>query len=236
MIFDRGPDLALEAADKAIDLGLNNGMIHTQRAASLYLLGKIDEAIASIDKAMELEFGSPYVKVQYIFANYLGGRYQEVVDVAEQMNAEFYDDFRSQVAASYYELGQHDKAMQQWFGALNSIGVPVSIEAEILDLVAEGDIRTAYQTLSEYVNATADPEDLQIQQLQLFWSFYHGDESLPLAILKTIPESRHARFWLWLHRWPLFDRYKSEPEFQNYLNNIGVAAASTCVHAVCTAS
>ncbi len=238
MIFDRRPDLALEAADKAIAMGLNNGMIHTQRAASLYLLGKIDDAITSIDKAMAVEFGSPYVKVQYIFANYLGGRYEKVIDVAEQMNPEYYDDFRAQVAASYYEIGQHEKAIKEWLAAVNSAGVQVSTEAEteILALVSAGDISTSYQMLSQYVNAAADPDDIQIQQLQLFWSFYHGDEGLPLELLKTIPVSRHARFWLWLHRWPLFDRYKTDPEFQEYLNDIGVAAASVCVHTVCAAS
>ncbi len=236
MIFDRRPDLALQAADKAIALGVNNGMIHLQRAASLYLLGQIDDAIASIDNAMLVEYESPYVKVQYIFANYLGGRYEKVIEVAEQINPEFYEDFRAQVAASYYELGQHDAAMRHWIGALNANGVTVSIQAELFDLVEKGEIRTAYQTLSQYVDAATDADDVQIQQLQLFWSFYHGDEYLPLEMLKSIPVSRHARFWLWLHRWPLFDRYKDEPEFQEYLNEIGVAAASTCVHAVCTAS
>ena len=236
MIFDRRPDLALEAADKAIALGLNNGMIHAQRATSLYLLGRIDEALASIDDAMNVEYGSPYIKVQYIFTNYLGGRYQKVIDVAEEMNPEYYDDFRAQVAASYYEIGDHTLAMKAWFGALNSAGVSVSIEDELLSLVAEGKTRTAYQILSEHVDAAANPKNLRIQELQLYWSFYHGDESLPITILKSIPVTRHARFLLWLHRWPLFNRYKEEPEFQKYLENIGIAKLSNCVHAACGTS
>lgn len=235
MIFDRRPDLALEAADKAIQSGLDDGMIHMQRAASLYLLGRIDEALASIDKAMEVEYGSPYVKVQYIFANYLGARFQKVIDVAEEMEPEYYDDFRAQVAASYYEIGEHDQAMQAWFGALNSAGVEVNIKEELLRLIAGGNIRIAYQSLSEYVDSVSDPENLQVQRLQLYWSFYYGDEGLPIKKLKSIPITRHARFLLWLHQWPLFNRYKEEQEFQDYLKNIGVAMAANCVHAACAA-
>lgn len=236
MIFDHRPDLALKAADKAIQSGLDDGAIHMQRAASLYLLGRIDEALTSIDKAMEVEYGSPYVKVQYIFANYLGARFQNVIDVAEEMEPEYYDDFRAQVAASYYEVGAHDQAMQAWFGALNSAGVEVVIKEELLSLIADGNIRTAYQSLSRYVDSASNPENLKIQELQLYWSFYYGDESLPITKLKAIPATRHARFLLWLHRWPLFNRYKEETEFQDDLRNIGIATLSNCVHSACAAS
>ena len=235
-LFDRRPDLALEAANKAIQLGLNDGMIHMQRAASLYLLGRTDEALASIDKAMEVEYGSPYVRVQYILANYLGGRFQNVIDVAEEMEPEYYDDFRAQVAASYYEIGAHEKAMQAWFGALNSAGVDVGIKEELLALVADGNVSDAYEMMSTHVDSVSNADNLQTQQFQLYWAFYYGDDQLPLEKLKSIPASRHARFLLWLHRWPLFERYKGEPEFQEYLRGIGVASFSHCVHEACAGS
>ena len=83
------------------------------------------------------------------------------------------------------------------------------------------------------MEALPDFEDYQLQLLHLYWSFYFGEPNAPLDVLTAIPVTRDARFLLWLHRWPLFDRFQNNPDFQDYLARIGVAQYADCSHPAC---
>ena len=234
MLFDRRPDLALGIADRMIELVPQESMAHRQRAEALYWLGRIDEALINLDKAMELEFGSPYVEVEQIFAHYLGARYEDVVKAAERISPEYLADSRQTIAASYYELGHHSEAMRTWLKALDEQGIEVGNRGELLRLVEIGRIREAYRALSQHVSAISEPENYQIRRMILAWSFYIGGNEYPLEVLMSVPINSSVGFLSWLHNWPLFNRFHDHPVMQEYLTRIGVAQYASCVHAVCS--
>ena len=234
ILLNRRPDLALAIADRMIEIVPHESMAYQQRAAALYLLGRINDALIALDRAMELELGSPYVKVQYILANYLDARYEEVVEAAERLEPEYLGNFRGYVAASYYELGRHREAMQTWLDALEFEGVEIGIRETLLSMIDKERTSDAYRALSDYVGTASDIEGNQIQLMHLYWSFYYGDEDLPLELLAVAPINRSARYLLWLHRWPLFHRFRDHPAMQEYLRRIGIAPYASCVHTVCS--
>ena len=235
ILLDRRPDLALSVADRAIELAPGDSMAHRIRASTLYILGRIDESLTEIDRAIGLELGSPYVEVEYIMALYLGARHAEVVKVAEEIGPEFLGTFRAFVAASYYQLGRHREAMQTWLDALDVYGVEVDIRENLLRLAGSGQVREAYATLIDYTRAQAGGEDYRVRFpiLHLFWSIYSGGEDEAMELLATMPVNRNARYLLWLHRVPLFDRFRDNPTFKDFLARIGVAQYAECVHPAC---
>ena len=233
LLFERRPDLALNILDQAVALGVDDSSTYQLKSAAMYLLGDIDGSLAAIDRAMALEYNSPYIEMQYIMANYLGKRYDDVVAVAERLDPEYSADFRKQVAASYYELGRHEASIELWIEEARALGIEIDDQSEIYGFIRNDQIADAYEALGERIGAAAADSDLSVKKLQLYLSFYYGPHEAPLDLLKTISISRDARFMLWIHRWPLFDRFADNEEFQAFLRRLPIAALAECIHPAC---
>ena len=233
ILLDRRPDLALAATDRAIELRPSEGIAHRLRSMTLNQLGRNDDGLAAMDRALELELGSPYVKAEYLYGLYLGARFEEVTRLAESLDPEYLGTFRAMVAESYYQLGRHRAAMQTWLDLLAFYGFEIGNREELLRLVDHGDTRNAYRALSAYVEPMPALEGAMKQNLLLFWSVYFGDEEASLAILRSISIDRENRFLNLIHMWPLFNRFQGNPVFQEFLTRIGVAQYADCVHLAC---
>ncbi|MEE8371657.1 MAG: winged helix-turn-helix domain-containing protein, partial [Sphingomonadales bacterium] len=74
LLLDRRPDLALAVLEKAVKLAPGESMPYRLRASALIVLGRMDESLRDLEAALELEFGSPYVEVEFILNHYLSGQ------------------------------------------------------------------------------------------------------------------------------------------------------------------
>lgn len=112
------PQKALAEYQKAISLSPNNADLLAERGWSISKIGKEDDGVASIKKAMRLNPVHPdWYNQGLIFALYTAKRYEEVIEVAEKFNVRHLPTLL-ELAGSYAQLGRKDEAQEAALNAL----------------------------------------------------------------------------------------------------------------------
>ena len=112
-LFYRKPDKALEEAEQAIELNVNDPAGHLAMAAALLKAGKPSEAVKSIRTAMRHDPEYPaYYLNRLAQAQYLMGEFEDAVEALEESaKRNPYDDWTfAYLAAAYAQLGDAGKA------------------------------------------------------------------------------------------------------------------------------
>jgi adenylate cyclase len=112
------PQKGLAAYQKAISLSPNNADLLAEYGWAIPKVGKSDEAIISIKKAMRLNPIYPdWYSQALIFALYTAKRYEEVIKASEEFNIRHLHTYL-ELAGSFAKLGRKDEARKAAANAL----------------------------------------------------------------------------------------------------------------------
>ena len=209
---------------RALELKPESSMIHHWYGFSyLAALGHLDEAIAEVKRANELDPLALSVSSNIGLLLYLARRYDEALEQFQQ-NLEIERSFvytHWQMALTYEQLGQYDKAIA---GFQKAIALsPTSVLPRAL-------LARTYALAGRKSEATALLDELT--ETQSYISPYRiaaihdalGDKDRAFKWLEHAYDGRDG--WLiWLAVDPVFDNLRDDDRFTDLLNRIGLAEA-----------
>lgn len=229
--LDWRPDLALKMAEKAVELAPQNGMAHRILATTNYLLGRLDKNNSELKKALEIELGSPFVKLERILALFAEEKYEEVIELYLSVAPEFLGSYRVYIALSFAELGRHKEAIKALSDHLDITEKDITDPTHPLALIEAGRTKEAYDALISQVPQFYNNDRALVMVAIL--KLYNGETETVPGLLAKIPFSRSTNALNAIHMWPVFYRFKDDPVMQELLTRIGVAPYATCPHKAC---
>ena len=205
---------------RALELDPNFAVAHSRYARELVALGRTDEALSHVARALELE---PYSGLDYpAWVLYLAHRYDDSLELAQKMVAmdPNFSWGRWALAANYEQLGKQKEATQEYirFETLSGSN-PKRIKSLQEGLTRSG-VRGFWQaSLDDYRRTTksnyAPPVLVAGVCLRL------GDKPCALAWLEKGFQERDD-LMIDLKVDPTFDGLRSDPRFQDLLRRVGL--------------
>jgi TolB-like protein/Flp pilus assembly protein TadD len=206
---------------RAVALDSNDAYARWLRGMYLTAVNRTTEAIASVERAQQLDPLSLLVQAASARSYYNARRYQEAVDQAKaalELDST-YARARFWLGMAQEQLGKPDEAIRELRAAIAK-GGPTSIYVAALGHVyaTHGRRREALQTLEDLETRSkshyVSPLDIATVQLGL------GDRDATFALLEHAVQT-HAGGLVFLAVDPRYDPVRRDPRFQNLLRRIG---------------
>jgi serine/threonine protein kinase/tetratricopeptide (TPR) repeat protein len=206
---------------RAVALDSNDAYAHWLRGMYLTAMNRSTEAIASVERAQQLDPLSLLIQAASARSYYNARRYQEAVDQAKtalELDST-YARARFWLGMAQEQLGKPDEAIRELKAAIAK-GGPTSIYVAALGHVyaTHGYPREALQTLEDLESRSkshyVSPLDIATVQLGL------GDRDATFALLDRAVQT-HTSGLVFLAVDPRYDPVRQDPRFQSLLRRIG---------------
>jgi eukaryotic-like serine/threonine-protein kinase len=206
---------------RAVALDSTDAYSHWLRGMYLAAMNRSSEAIASVERAQQLDPLSLAVQAASARAYYSARQYPEALHQARaalELDSTF-PRARFWVGMAQEQLGKPDEAVRE-LKATIAVGGPTSIYVAALGHVyaTHGRRREALQTLDELQSRSksqyVSPLDIATVHLGL------GDKDATFALLERAVET-HAGGLVFLAVDPRYDPVRQDPRFQHLLRRIG---------------
>lgn len=213
-------DVALESFRRAVDLHPNGALAREWHAECLVALGRFEEAIAEMSRALQLDPRSLVLRASLGWMHYFARDPDEALahcDRALDLDPD-YPIAHWIRGLTHLSQGDHESAVAALERAQRALPTQAAIPAEIGYARARlGHEDEAKRILSQLADASASVDPIARAIIHLGW----GDSSEALDWLEQAYE-RRTRHLAFLGVDPLFDELRAEPRFQALLARIGV--------------
>ena len=207
--------------DRAIELNPSYATAHFWRATHYMALGRIDESLAQVRKAVELDPLSMIILTNAARDLYLAGRYDESIDQYRR-SLQVDHDFpiaHKGLAEVYTQKGMHEEALREIEKAI------VLSERSIFIL---DDLGYVYACAGKLEEARKVLEDLDRLATDQYVSSYGravihaalGEKEIAMAWLEKAYEERS--FLVYIKVDPAFDVLRKEEKFARLLDKMGL--------------
>lgn len=219
--FDWDWDGAEKEYRRAIECSSNYALAHYRYSLYLIKMGRFDEAIATLQRALELDPLSLEFKVHLGAQLFMMRRYDQSIEQLEsvlEMNPNYYP--------TRYCLGRSYKFKREFNKALTEYQKALSLEDNVGILAGAGH---AYAMAGKTSEALKIITRMQEQGKQQYISPYYiglvyaglGDNDQAFAWLEKAFEERNEMVtWLRVH--PEVDSLRSDPRFTDLLQRVGL--------------
>jgi TolB-like protein/DNA-binding winged helix-turn-helix (wHTH) protein/Tfp pilus assembly protein PilF len=207
---------------RALALNPNYAPAHQWRAAHFAELGRIDEALAGIERAQRLDPHSTIVHAAIGWINYLGRRYQPAVDQLQrtlQIDSDFVPA-RLWLGHTFEAMGRPQEAIDQYLHVRRSAGVaPTGLGELARGYAAIGRIDQARAALTELL-ATAQRRYVEADLIARAYEGL-GEKDNAIEWLEQGHKERAVKMVL-IGVDPQFDRLRDDSRFRTLVRKLNL--------------
>lgn len=196
---DRDNGAALNYLDQGLEKWTNHALLWHTRAMVLSAMGRHDESLYSVEKALELDPLSHSINWDRVWYLYLAEDFEGALKAAKE-TAEFTSDVHYYYVALIHEaLGNQAEALNSWLNMIEKVGIGLPY-----DRVSAGEeinYHEKYQILLDAVEA--DGRRFWPDAVKVFWAYLSGDQARTIEFLETMPVEQENWVFYWLDEIPL---------------------------------
>jgi eukaryotic-like serine/threonine-protein kinase len=205
---------------RAIELNPNDGEHHEVYGFYLAAMGRLDDALSELTRALELAPLSPVINYDVALALYHQGSYEEAIN-AHRKAEEIEPRFPTLLGKFYERKGEYDRAIAECQKALSIHGRDSAILSALgYAYAVSGRRREARNTLNEleaqWKRRYFSPVDIALVYTGL------GDKDLALVWLTKAYDSRDPQL-IWVKVEPQFESLRTDPRFRALLHRMNLA-------------
>ena len=217
---------AEEEFKRSLALDPNNATVHHRYSRFLASLGRIDEALAEIKRARELDPLSLVAKANVGVVYYFGRRYDQAIDELKRL-LETQPDF----SVAHWGLGLAYEQKRMYWQAIEEFEKAAALEKDDPNSIASlghayavtGNKGAALKTIDE-LNVLAKHGDVSPYQLAVVYVGL-GEKDRAFESLEKAKVER-STLLTYLKMDPRFDSLRSDPRFQDLLRGMGLSDSS----------
>jgi DNA-binding winged helix-turn-helix (wHTH) protein len=210
-----------------ISLGTSLALDPTYASARLWyadvltILERIDDGLAELERARDLDPLSPIVEARIALQHFFARNYEravECVETARRMGTQSLAGLAI-MGAAYERLGRYEDAvlaLAQGASRQNPLGLSLLGHAH----AAHGDRQEAFKALRELEGAALEGYVSPYHEARIYSGLEDGI-STRSALTRAVDE--RSDFVVWLHIDPLFDAWHDEAWFAELLVRVGLA-------------
>ena len=215
---------AEEELQKGIALNANNPNLHHWRSLNLMAMGRLGEARAAVQRALELD---PLLLISVVNlgrVDYYAGRYDQAIEQyrrAIELDANF-ARAHLRLGMAYVQRGRHAEALAEYEKAREIAGETAQVDAHIAHALAvsgkKSEARAALAHLQERARQQyVPPYDIALIHVGL------GETAQAFAWLEKGYEDRSTEM-IYFKVEPLLAPLRSDPRYQGLLRRMGLAS------------
>ena len=227
---DGRPDTAMRLSKRAIDLAPDDPWVLRMSFRPDIIMGEFDDALASNIKAVEHSLDPASILAERTFPLYFLGRFEETVAIYDATRAlDLFPVYYGPQAAVL--AGDPAKGFRLWIDLLRAHDLEIKDEAQPLQWIADGDIKTAYDWLQRQVPESFSPKNVPL--LKASWQMTAGDSNAAmetmLAAAREIygdetEKATPSLLWSVLQYDPLYEPLRDDLRMTEVLALVGIEA------------
>ncbi len=207
---------------RAIELNKNYSISHHWYALHLAMMGRFDNAMAEIKKALDLDPLSLIVNANVAWIHYFAGQYDEAEQQLKKtvaMNSDFLSA-HVKLAWVYEQQAKYEQAIDQFYIALALSGDDANVLALLGSCYALAGKTNESKKIIYQLTATSKQRYISPYWIAMIYACL-GDKDNAFHWLNQAVKERSGSL-VWIKVEPKLDRLRSDPRFAEFITTIGL--------------